>query len=80
MPLSSFLQGHYRRGQAFLPYVQNSCMSVSYLLTEKKTDIKSVKCNMMQLTNKRINKIETSYTLEGTVLENVNTIALNNYK
>ena len=28
-----------------------------------------VKCNMMQLTNKRINKIEASYTLEGTVLE-----------
>ena len=26
-----------------------------------------VKCNMMQLTNKRINKIEASYTLEGTV-------------
>ena len=33
-----------------------------------------VKCNMMQLTNKRINKIEASYTLEGTVLENVNSI------
>ena len=30
-----------------------------------------VKCNMMQLTNKRINEIEASYTLEGTVLENV---------
>ena len=29
-----------------------------------------VKCIMMQLTNKRINKIEASYTLEGTVLEN----------
>ena len=29
---------------------------------------------MMQLTNKRINKIEASYTLEGTVLENVNSI------
>ena len=27
-----------------------------------------VKCNMIQLTNKRINKIEASYTLEGTVL------------
>ena len=26
---------------------------------------------MMQLTNKRVNKIEASYTLEGTVLENV---------
>ena len=32
-----------------------------------------VKCNMMQLTNKRINKIEASYTLEGTVLESVHT-------
>ena len=29
---------------------------------------------MMQLTNKRINKIEASYTFEGTVLENVDTI------
>ena len=33
-----------------------------------------VKCNMMQLTNIRINKIEASYTLEGTVLENVDII------
>ena len=33
-----------------------------------------VKCNMMQLTNKRINKTEASYTLEGTVLENVDSI------
>ena len=33
-----------------------------------------VKCNVMQLTNKRINKIEASYTLEGTVLENVDSI------
>ena len=33
-----------------------------------------VKCNMMQLTNKRINKIEAPYTLEGTVLENVDNI------
>ena len=33
-----------------------------------------VKCNMMQLTNKRINQIEASYTLEGTVLENVDSI------
>ena len=31
-----------------------------------------VKCNMMQLTNKRINK--GPYTLEGTVLENVDSI------
>ena len=29
-----------------------------------------VKCNMMQLTKKH-NKIDASYTLEGTVLENV---------
>ena len=33
-----------------------------------------VKCNMMQLTFKGINKIEASYTLEGTVLENVDSI------
>ena len=32
-----------------------------------------VKCNMMQLTKKHI-KIDASYTLEGTVLENVESI------
>ena len=30
-----------------------------------------VKCNMMQMTRKHLNKIQVSYTLEGTVLENV---------
>ena len=41
----------------------------------------SVKCNMMQLTKKKKkkkkkkhNKIQASYTLEGTVLENVESI------
>ena len=33
-----------------------------------------VKCNMMQLTIKRIKKIHASYTLEGTDLENVESI------
>ena len=33
-----------------------------------------VKCNMMQLTRKRINKIHASYRLEGTDLENVESI------
>ena len=33
-----------------------------------------VKCNMMQLTRKRIKKINASYTLEGTDLENVESI------
>ena len=31
----------------------------------------AVKCNMMQITRKRIKKIHASYTLGGTVLENV---------
>ena len=31
-------------------------------------------CNMMQLTRKRIKKIRASYTLEGTDLENVESI------
>ena len=35
--------------------------------------LKPVKCNMMQLTKKH-NKIQSSYTLEGTVLENVESI------
>ena len=34
----------------------------------------SVKCNMMQLTNKRTSKIQASYKLEGAVLENVESI------
>ena len=34
----------------------------------------SVKCNMMQLTKKLTHKIQASYTLEGTVLENVESI------
>ena len=33
-----------------------------------------VKCNMMQITRKRIKKNHASYTLEGTVLENVENI------
>ena len=33
-----------------------------------------VKCNMVQLTRKRIKKIHASYTLEGTDLENVESI------
>ena len=33
-----------------------------------------VKCNMMQLTRKHLNKIHASYTLEGTALENVDNI------
>ena len=34
----------------------------------------SVKCNMVQLTRKRIKKIHASYTLEGTDIENVESI------
>ena len=33
-----------------------------------------VKCNMMQLTRKHLNKVQASYTLEGTALENVENI------
>ena len=32
------------------------------------------KCNIMLITRKRRNKIEASYTLEGTVRENVDSI------
>ena len=31
-----------------------------------------VKCNMMQMTRKHLNKIQASYTLEGAVLEKKN--------
>ena len=33
-----------------------------------------VKCNIMQITRKRIKKINASYNLEGTVLDNVENI------
>ena len=33
-----------------------------------------IKCNMMQITRKRIKNIHGSYTLKGTVLENVKNI------
>ena len=33
-----------------------------------------VKCNMVQLTQNLTNKIQASYTFEGTVLENVESI------
>ena len=33
-----------------------------------------VKCNMMQVTRKNTNKVQASYTLEGTVLQNVDSI------
>ena len=42
----------------------------------RKWDMKfqPVKCNMIQLTRKRIKKIHVSYTLEGTVHETVESI------
>ena len=33
-----------------------------------------MKCNIMQLTRKRIQKVSAVYSLEGTVLENVDNI------
>ena len=33
-----------------------------------------MKCNMMQFTRKRINKVNAVYSIEGTVLENVDNI------
>ena len=33
-----------------------------------------VKCNKMQLTNKRSSKMQASHTLEGTLLENVESV------
>ena len=34
----------------------------------------SVECNLMQLTNKRSSKTQANYTLEGTVLKNVESV------
>ena len=36
----------------------------------------SVKCNIMQITRKRTKKTEASHTLEGKVLENVDSITI----
>ena len=36
--------------------------------------VQPVKCNMMQLTHKQINKTKAPYTLERTVLKNVDSI------
>ena len=36
--------------------------------------VQPVKCNVMQLTNKRTSKIQAFYKLEGTVVENVESI------
>ena len=38
------------------------------------TRFQPVKCNMVQLTRKHLNKIKASYTLEGAFLENVDNI------
>ena len=43
------------------------------------TRFQPVKCNMMQLTNKRSSKIQANYTLEGTALENVEIINQNTW-
>ena len=37
-------------------------------------EIQPVKCNLVQQTKKRTNKFQASYTLERTVLENVEII------
>ena len=47
---------------------------MGFLGKEVGYEISPVKCNMMQLTRKRIKKIHASYTLEGTDLENVESI------
>ena len=42
--------------------------SVGMLGKEMRYEISTFKCNMMQITRKRIKKTHASYTLEGTVL------------
>ena len=48
--------------------------SIGFLGEKVGMRFQPVKCNMMQLTRKRIKKIHASYTLEGTDLENVESI------
>ena len=48
--------------------------SIGLLGKEMGMRFQSVKCNMMQLTRKRIKMIHASYTLEGTDFENVESI------
>ena len=40
----------------------------------------SVKCNVMQITRKQIKKIIASYTLEGTILNNIEKAGTNDMK
>ena len=49
-------------------------VSVMYWARKWGMRFQSVKCNMTQITRKWIKKIHASYTLEGTVLENVENI------
>ena len=49
-------------------------LQVGYWARKLGMRFQPVKCNMMQLTRTRSNKIQASYTLEDTVLENVDNI------
>ena len=40
-------------------------------MLDKEMRFQPVKCNVMQITRKRIKKIHATYNLQGTVLENV---------
>ena len=54
--------------------LQKDIDRLGYLTRKWGRRFQPVKCNIMQVTRKGTNKIETSYTLEGTVLENVDSI------
>ena len=67
--LLSWNQGWKRHNETSEGY-----WSIGFLGKEVGMRFQPVKCNMMQLTRKRIKKIHASYTLEVTKLENVESI------
>ena len=54
--------------------LQRDIDRLGYWARKRGMRFQPVKCNMMQLTRKQIKKIHASYTLEGTDLENVESI------
>ena len=60
--------------QDFRPVRYYRYRSTGMLCKEIGYEIQPVKCNVMHLTRKRLKLIHASYTLEGTVLENIKRI------
>ena len=60
--------------------LQKDIDQLGYWAREWGMRLQPVKYNMKQITRKRIKKIHASYTLEETVLENVESMSLGHYR